>query len=292
LQTLYSTIDRNGDVYGVDDFLGKVLPNFYPVILGPMSNPSTLFNASVNTLIINDNFIAYPVEIMNASAPLDLTKIHFLEVAFWWCTKTFESKVKSGQHTTTEITARSEPKAPTQKYNNTDTLNMAWSHVFYPCYVAGSCNDTYGGAMVELEPPPLPTEIPNRENDSYTVHVWTGLTVSGLLAATMWDSVLMDPSHGVVTSNGGGIAKAFALSVLGDFMAAYPPANTQLENARSIARNIGRAMTNLYVLFYQPACSPFPPPFPFLRQSCSSDHWQCTGFVKKQATTHPPQHLW
>lgn len=96
LQTLYSTIDRNGDVYGIDDFLGKVLPNFYPVIIGPMSSPSTLFNASVNTLIINDNFIAYPVEIMNSSAPLDLTKLHFLEVAFWWCTKTFESKVKSG----------------------------------------------------------------------------------------------------------------------------------------------------------------------------------------------------
>lgn len=205
-----------------------------------MFSPSAAFNESVKNLIINDNFIAYPVSMLNSSDPLDIDRFHFLGLTFWWCTKSYSSQVKAGEHTTVEVSTRSDVNPSATRYNNTETLNMAWSHHFYPCYTSGTCNTTFGPASVSLEPPP---DIPSPEN--YTVNVWTGLTVSGLLAATMWDSVLMDPSHGVVTSNGGGVAKAFALSVLGDFQAPTPPAAQQLGSARQVARNIARQITNL-----------------------------------------------
>lgn len=240
LETLYTTIESNAKAYGFDEFLHDALPGFYPVILGPMLSSSDVLNESVHSLIVNDNFIAYPNGLLNSSEPLDMDSFLFLGVSFWWCTKTFSSVVTSGEHTTTEIAARSERKAPSEKPANTETLNMAWSPEFYPCYTAGTCNETFGPAVVELEPPEH-----SPPNESYTVHVWTGLTVSGLLAATMWDSVLMDPTHGVVTSNGGGIAKAFALSILGDFMSATPPPATQLGNAKNVAVNIARSLTNL-----------------------------------------------
>lgn len=241
LQILYASIKSNGDIYGWTNFQAQALPGFYPVILGPMFSPSSGFNDSVKNLILNDNFVAYPVRMLNSSEPLDMDAFHFLGLTFWWCAKSYESRVKAGEHTTTEVSTRSELKASSTRANNTDTLNMAWSHEFYPCYTAGTCNATFGSAAVELLPP---SDIPEKA-DPYTVNVWTGLTVSGLLAATMWDSVLMDPSHGVVTSNGGGVAKAFALSVLGDFMAPTPEPDDQLGSARQVAGNIARTITNL-----------------------------------------------
>ncbi|KAH8904952.1 hypothetical protein BR93DRAFT_882125 [Coniochaeta sp. PMI_546] len=240
LQILYTSIKSNGDIYGWANFQAQALPGFYPVILGPMLSPSNSFNDSVKNLILNDNFVAYPVKMLNSSDPLDMDSFHFLGLTFWWCTKSYSSRVKAGEHTTTEVATRSEVKPSTQQSENTQTLNMAWSHDFYPCYTAGTCNATFGPAAVELEPP---AETSQTEN--YTVNVWTGLTVSGLLAATMWDSVLMDPSHGVVTSNGGGVAKAFALSVLGDFMAPTPAPLEQLKSSRQVAANIARTITNL-----------------------------------------------
>jgi hypothetical protein len=242
LESFYGSIKANGDIYGWVNFQAQALPGYYPVILGPMFSPSGAFDDSVKNLILSDNFIAYPVRMLNSSEPLDLDAFHFLGLTFWWCAKSYSSQVKAGEHTTVEISTRSEVKTPAIKSPyDTHTLNMAWSPGFYPCYTAGTCNATFGPAGVDLLPPP---DVPEQEA-IYTINVWTGLTVSGLLAATMWDSVLMDPSHGVVTSNGGGVAKAFASSVLGDFMTPTPDANTQLAGSRQVASNIARTLTNL-----------------------------------------------
>ncbi|KAJ9148835.1 hypothetical protein NKR19_g5843 [Coniochaeta hoffmannii] len=249
LEILYASIKANGDIYGWANFQAQALPGFYPVILGPMFAPNVAFNESVKNLILNDNFVAYPVRMLDSSGPLDVDAFHFLGVTFWWCAKSYSTRVKAGEHTTAEVSTRSEV-VPTHGPANstTHTLNMAWSHEFYPCYTKGTCNETFGPAAVKLLPPlevASPGEGDEEEEERYEVNVWTGLTVSGLLAATMWDSVLMDPSHGVVTSNGGGVAKAFALSVLGDFMAPTPDADSQLGSARNVAGNIARTITNL-----------------------------------------------
>ncbi|KAB5522048.1 hypothetical protein GE09DRAFT_1044110 [Coniochaeta sp. 2T2.1] len=237
LAILYTSIKSNGDIYNWTNFQSQALPGFYPVILGPMFSPSSSFNASVQNLILNDNFIAYPTRMLDPSSALDLDAFHFLGLTFWWCTKSYSTSVKAGQHTTVELETRSEIVK-----NKTKTLNMAWSHEFYPCYTSGTCNATFGDLSVSLLPPATANIS---ETEPYDINVWTALTVSGLLAATMWDSVLMDQSHGVVTSNGGGVAKAFALSVLGDFLAPAPDPTTQMSSAQRVAGNIARTITNL-----------------------------------------------
>lgn len=132
LQILYTAIKSNGDIYGWANFQAQALPGFYPVILGPMFSPSAAFNESVKNLIINDNFIAYPVSMLNSSDPLDIDRFHFLGLTFWWCTKSYSSQVKAGEHTTVEVSTRSDVNPSATRYNNTETLNMAWSHHFYP----------------------------------------------------------------------------------------------------------------------------------------------------------------
>jgi hypothetical protein len=67
-----------------------------------------------------------------------------------------------------------------------------------------------------------------------------------LLASTMLDSLLLDRTRGVVASNGGGVAKAFGFSLVGDFLATEVPSpQTQMADVRTIVDNTARSMTNL-----------------------------------------------
>ncbi|KAK3337607.1 hypothetical protein B0T19DRAFT_481899 [Cercophora scortea] len=213
------------------------VPAVFPVISGLFDQPSGAFNASVTALMISDSYIAYSDQLMNnsLSAMADLSTIKYLELGFWWCTKTYSTSVRAGQHTTTEIETVSKLKEPTSP------LNMPWAVDFYPCYTSGTCNATFGGKQAQLEPPSRADAGTN-----YTLHVWTELTASALLAATMFDSVFFDSRRGIVSSNGGGIAKTYALSLLGDFQStALPTPETQLGNIRGVVQNMARAMTNL-----------------------------------------------
>ncbi|KAH7117406.1 hypothetical protein EDB81DRAFT_916196 [Dactylonectria macrodidyma] len=232
LTSLYNSTIGAVDNFGYD-FVNFV-PVFFPIVVSPLLTPSGAFNESINGLVISDSYIAYSNELMNNSAIFDLSKLQYLEIAFWWCTKTFSTKVKAGNHITTDEATRSRLKKATH------TLNTAWSTSFYPCYTAGTCNKTFGPLEAELEAPPL---VPSTE--SFTVHLWTALMGSALLAFTMSDAVLMDQTRGVIASNGGGIARAFALSILGDFLStSTPPPATQLENVRNVAKNMARTMAN------------------------------------------------
>jgi hypothetical protein len=220
------------------NFAYSTVPLAFPIVLGPLTAPSGVFNESVNSLIASDHYIAYSNERMNLSSTPDLSRIQFLEIAFWWCTKTFATHVSAGVASSVEVATHSR-----LKHSIPQTLNMGWSDAFYPCYVAGTCNTTFGALEAELEGPDGADP-----NDNFTIHVWTELTASALLAATMFDSILMDQMRGVIASFGGGIAKTFALSILGDFLATrLPSPETQLSNVRVIARNMATTMTNLYV---------------------------------------------
>ncbi|KAK3695708.1 hypothetical protein B0T22DRAFT_369542 [Podospora appendiculata] len=214
------------------------VPAVFPVISGLFDQPSGAFNASVTALMISDSYIAYSDQLMNnsLSAMADLSTIKYLELGFWWCTKTYSTSVRAGQHTTIEIETVSKLKEPTSP------LNMPWAVDFYPCYTSGTCKATFGDLQAHLEPP----SRADRDGTNYTLHVWTELTASALVAATMFDSVFYDARRGIVSSNGGGIAKTYALSLLGDFQStALPAPETQLRNIRGVVQNMARAMTNL-----------------------------------------------
>ncbi|KAK0658496.1 hypothetical protein QBC41DRAFT_331942 [Cercophora samala] len=213
----------------------------FPVIIGLLDEPTGAFNQSVTELIVSDSFIAYTEEMVSTSSDDDavadmMAKVKYLELAFWWCTKTYETEVNQGQSVTREVSTVSQVSGG---LNN--TLNVAWDPKFYPCYATGQCNDTYGATEFNLEKPAAAAD-----SVDFTIHVWTSLTASMLLASTMLDSLLLDRTRGVVASNGGGSAKAFAFSLLGDFLTTeLPSAEKRLADVQTVMSNAARSMTNL-----------------------------------------------
>lgn len=225
----------------------------FPVVMGVVDAPTGAFNDSITPLIATDRFIAYSDEMLDLSIrPLDMSRIKFLEIAFWWCTKTYQTEVIQGQATTVEISTSSQVLSDSSnastKTNDTianTTFNVSWDPKFYACYSAGNCNATYGAAEILLSPPP---DLPPNSTETYSVHLWSGLTASMLVATTMVDSLLLDHARGVVASNGGGVAKAFAYSLLDVFLttsAAVPPPETQMRNVQIVVENTAKSMTNL-----------------------------------------------
>ncbi|KAK4656893.1 hypothetical protein QC762_0040260 [Podospora pseudocomata] len=240
LQLLLQTSNITAGSAGYGNFY-TAIDKVFPVIIGLLDEPTGAFNQSITDLIVSDSFIAYTEEMVSTSSDADalaemMSKVKYLELAFWWCTKTYETEVTQGQSVTREVSTLSQV---TSELNN--TLNVAWDPKFYPCYSTGQCNDTYGGAEFTLERPP------NAEDSvDFTINVWTSLTASMLLASTMLDSLLLDRTRGVVASNGGGSAKAFAFSLLGDFLTTeLPPPEKRLADIQTVMHNAARSMTNL-----------------------------------------------
>ncbi|KAL2267264.1 hypothetical protein VTJ83DRAFT_4541 [Remersonia thermophila] len=234
---------------GYGDLYYQAVPNVFPIIIGHLEAPSGAFNQSVADLMINDNFLAYSDDLLNNTLDdgggRDLSRIKYLEVALWWCTKTYATKVTAGQPRTEELAALSQAAAPDGKEKK---LNMQWEPAYYLCYQGETCNGTYGGATVDLAAPPGSVFDQGTESEAsaYPVHQWTALTCSALITATMFDSVLLDNKRGVVTSNGGGVAKAFAYSLLGDFQATeLPPPEQQMANVDTLVSNLARTLTNI-----------------------------------------------
>lgn len=67
-----------------------------PVIIGLLGPPSNAFNQSVNDLMLSDSFVAYTDELLPNADTFDMSRVKYLEVAFWWCTKTYHTVVTSG----------------------------------------------------------------------------------------------------------------------------------------------------------------------------------------------------
>jgi hypothetical protein len=111
-------------------------PEAFPIVMGLLESPTGAFNRSVTELIVSDSFIAYTNDPVSTSDPLDVSAAEYtyLEVAFWWCTKTYATMVSQGQATTTEIATLTKAR----HLNN--TVNVVWDPKFYPCYSAGQCN--------------------------------------------------------------------------------------------------------------------------------------------------------
>ncbi|KAL1843056.1 hypothetical protein VTJ49DRAFT_3191 [Mycothermus thermophilus] len=233
---------------GYGDRYYQTIPRVFPIIIGHLDKPSGAFNQSVVDLIINDSFLAYTDEVVNNTlndgGTLDMSRTKYLEVALWWCTKTYSTNFTAGQPHTEALAELTQLDDPNKK----GKLNVQWEPAFYLCYQNETCNNTYGGAVVNLAVPPgsVFDEVNKAEVSAYPVHQWTALTASALVTATMFDSALMDSKRGVITSNGGGVGKAFAYSLLGDFQATeQPPPEEQIANVDTLVSNLARALTNM-----------------------------------------------
>ena len=223
------------EALGYGDQYFSIVPQVYPIVIGVLDKPTNAFNASVTSLMVSDSFVAYTDELLNNSFPFDMGKMKYLEVAFWWCTKTLKTNVTTGRASTVEMSTRSELAKPLEM-----ALNQPWNAEYYLCYTHGTCNTTYGSKLASLASPH------DSEEEEYTVHLWTGLSASALLATSMFDSVFLDRTRGNVASNGAGIARAFGLSIQGDFLSTVSPApEQQMRNVRRLVGNVAKSTTNL-----------------------------------------------
>ena len=268
LAVLYDTSRATAEALGYE--LSSTITQVYPIIIGAIDAPTGMFNSSVTALLASDSFVAYTDELLNNSVPFDMSKVKYLEVAFWWCTKALETKVVAGVARTVERETRSEMvldsdgKSGDGNGTGVGVLNQPWNPEYYRCYTRGTCNATYGGSVVALKGPkglPRGAAADNREGEveaeraggeedeveeEYTVHLWTGLSASALLTTSMFDSVFLDRTRGNVAANGAGIAQALGLAILGDFLATESPRpEEQMRMVRRLVRNVARSTTNL-----------------------------------------------
>lgn len=206
--------------------------------MGHMEKPTGSFNQSVYDLMMGNSYIAYSDQMLpkNESIASDLSTLKFLEVGVWWCTKTYRTAVDDGKSVTEEVGVRSELVQPSV------TVNLHWARDFFGCYVSRTCNKTYGAREAHLRPPPHVNQ-----QDDYRLHVWTALKWSASLGTqNQFQSAFIDRNRGVIASNGGGIAKAYAVSLFGDFYStALPSQEDQMRNTRALARNSAQTLTNL-----------------------------------------------
>ncbi|KAH8884101.1 hypothetical protein GQ53DRAFT_662408, partial [Thozetella sp. PMI_491] len=211
------------------------VPASFPIIMGPTPGPTGTFNTSVAELLIMDNYLAYTDSVLTNTSEASMDQLKFLEIGFYWCTKTISTVVHNGIPHTEEVAS-----AARALRSSPQSLNFGWNPIIYPCYASGTCNATFGGLEVELEPPlGAPPE-------TYTVDVWSSLMASALFFASMYDSLLIDSLRGMVASSGGGLAQAFAASLFGDFMASESPSpDAQLSSVTSVAINTAQSLTNL-----------------------------------------------
>lgn len=238
LRALFSATQSTAEALGYDaSAYFRLVPQVFPLVVGILDEPTGAFNKSVTALMNSDSFIAYTDEPLPNALPFDMSRVRYLEMAYWWCTKTYQTNVTAGKATTVELATRSQLTKPAR------TLNMPWAPEFYPCYAMETCNKTYGADVAQLEAPPGTADGPAV---NYTLHVWSELTASALLATTMFDQVLFDHNRGVALSNGGGVSKAFGLSLFGDFLSSTLPApERQLEDMQNLVSNAARSATNL-----------------------------------------------
>ncbi|KAB5566193.1 hypothetical protein GE09DRAFT_1284036 [Coniochaeta sp. 2T2.1] len=218
------------------------MPPAFPILVGIMPSPTGMFNDSVTQLMVGNYYVAYSNDQLTG-ADIATSPLLFLEVALFWCTKTYSVNVHDGVANTTELGSAAEVLT-----SNPHTLNFAWAPDFAMCYVLGNCAKTLGNRQLELQPPPGDRRGQTEEykvQKQYTVNVWTSLLSSILLGSTMYDSLLMDQTRGIIVSTGAGIAQAFATAMFGDFLSTESPdEEAQFKNAQGIASNLAGSITN------------------------------------------------
>lgn len=218
----------------------------YPVVMGPLSGPTGLLRTIPTELIGGDTYVAYSDRPVAVGGDTDLAGFVFLEVAFGYCAKAFRTEVRAGVHTTTEL----EPAHAKVLRPSAWSLNFPWSPGFYPCYVAGTCNETIGGQHAVIEAAPGTVPVPDGQGGGgpagYYIDTWTALLSSALLSATAEDATLLDQRKGLVLTSGGGVGQAFATALFGDLLRpGYPTPREQADAVANITANMARAMTNL-----------------------------------------------
>ena len=218
-------------------------PSFFPLVLGPMPDPTGLLPDAVTSLLAINQFIAYS-DVAISKFPSSnfsteaLSQLKFLEFGIQWCTKTFTTQVTQGVALTREVSshARMAKSVPF-------SLNYKWTPSAYACFTYDAMCEAFAGVELELEAPPGAPRA-----GRFLVDAWTALTVSSDLFIKMYDAAVVSSLKAIMASSGGGTAAAFSASMFGDFLSrGRPTPAEQLDGVWNVTRNTAQSLTNLYV---------------------------------------------
>ncbi|KAB5575307.1 hypothetical protein GE09DRAFT_1091628 [Coniochaeta sp. 2T2.1] len=214
----------------------------FPLTVLSHDAPTGALDESLIDLLAVDHFIAYTDQPFDVTKPLPpnlLDYFKFLEVAFYWCTKSYNTKVTDGIHVTDEVSSAARIIQPAPQLG----LNFAWSPTWYECYTKNTCGSTIGGLKTRIAGPPgLPSL--EGEDEGYDIDIWTATTSSALLGVSLYDSIFLDQQRGLVSSAGGGTAAAFASALYREFLATrLPEPGDQFAAVRNITTNMATSLT-------------------------------------------------
>jgi len=234
---LYNATFNNGERLAYGNMVVPSSSKVFPLTVDATSEPTGAFNESVIALMAADNIIAYSDTLLT-NETLAKADYHFLELGFFWCTKSLLTSVSGGLPATVETSTIARAKS-TSRY----PLSFAWSPDFPICYLAGTCNKTMGGLEIGLE---APSGLGAPPAERYIVDVWASTMSSAMIAESMYDALLLGRTRGLVASSGGGMGQAFAIVLFGNFSRTESVmAADQMAKMQGLARNMAQTLRNL-----------------------------------------------
>jgi len=238
IASLYNSSKESVALFAIPE---RYLPTSV-LVNGFVFSPTGVFNQSVADTMSADLFIAYSNKALNISEGFDdLSNFQFLEMAFYWCVKSYSTTVKNGTATTIELSRRSEIMSP-KPGNASTSLNTFGNIGFRSCYKTNPprCRG-YGGTDVVFAPPEgLPPTSPTR----FWMDLWTALAVSYTIHFNIGGGLLQTEDL-TIYAHEGDTSLALSTALFGDRMGLEPhPPDIQLENIRRTAENIARGISN------------------------------------------------
>jgi len=220
------------------DFLFGNLTNAYPALLLISPFPSGFLNASAARTAVLESFIAFsPRPVANVTDG-NVEGYNYFLMAFYFCTKTFETNVDRGGASVVEVARAVEVVNPPT--NSTNSTNSAWNtNAFNTKNPNFPCEESFLGETMKLR------GAAGLRNETYKVDMCTGLVFSQLFSfiinsATVWSSEFTP------ISQFGALSNSLGLSLFGPYPAekVFDPA-TQFNNIKRLMENIADGATNL-----------------------------------------------
>jgi hypothetical protein len=236
LNSTTSLIEQMQSGSGSDMAVGLV----FPLVILSLPIPTGALDPSLLSLVMTDHFIGYSDAPINVTEPVTtavLERFKFIEIANYWCTKAYRTRVKDGIPMSEEIESHARliqgPPAG---------LNFAWLISWYACHTNSACNSTAAESRSQLEAPPA------APGGRYEINIWSALAGSMVADRLMYDSTLMDQQRSILASFGGGVGAPFATALFGEHLSGnrnLPRPELQLEAVRNISINMAASTTNL-----------------------------------------------
>jgi hypothetical protein len=215
----------------------------YTALIVPFLGPSYEFNDSLNTVAISEVLVAFSTDPVNVTDNSVFSELQYLDVMFYFCTKSFSSSVTGGIYKTSPVSSKVNILS-----SNTSTVNWIWNGQFGD----EPCPNSAKGRLITLEEPTGLT------NETYKIDVCTALLISNVLNFVVSGGILQTSDRTILLVLGQ-IATALGINLYGEAYTEVEIApGTQFQAVQQMADNIAASLTTLYgnTLFFLSSSTP------------------------------------